>query len=325
MSTNEVTAQILKLYLDRMFNNVKDRNKYLINCLYKQGFIKKEEEYPIEENISIDVCRICNSNNLIYSTHAKICNDCGSTEESQTGNLYKNYKMDLNAIKSTFIKPGTNIITVSKNGKDVRRDLSQVQTWLTTDASEIALMNDIKFIEERIDRLEYRNTEEIKKLTISMFVNVLKVNEKIRGKEKLATMAWCVYYSFASNNINLNIQKLAPMFDVTTGVMNSYNFLIKEIFKNTSFEQYIPFQDINSCNIELDDIYKRELAKVIKKLEEYDYFTDPLTNKQLAGIIYTISTKILKDNKYKLKSLAEKCSVSETTISKESKKYINKL
>ena len=30
--------------------------------------------------------------------------------------------MDLNAIKSTFIKPGTNIITVSKNGKDVRRD-----------------------------------------------------------------------------------------------------------------------------------------------------------------------------------------------------------
>ena len=44
-------------------------------------------------------------------------------------------------------------------------------------------MNDIKFIEERIDRLEYRNTEEIKKLTISMFVNVLKVNEKIRGKE----------------------------------------------------------------------------------------------------------------------------------------------
>ena len=150
MSTNEVTAQILKLYLDRMFNNVKDRNKYLINCLYKQGFIKKEEEYPIEENISIDVCRICNSNNLIYSTHAKICNDCGSTEESQTGNLYKNYKMDLNAIKSTFIKPGTNIITVSKNGKDVRRDLSQVQTWLTTDASEIALMNDIKFIEESI-------------------------------------------------------------------------------------------------------------------------------------------------------------------------------
>ena len=63
-----VTAKLLKSYLEKMFINVNDKKKYLINCLDKQGFIKKEEEeYPVEENISIDVCRFCNSNTNICS------------------------------------------------------------------------------------------------------------------------------------------------------------------------------------------------------------------------------------------------------------------
>ncbi len=314
--SKQVAAYLLKNRLDKEYKTEKQKHTVLINCLDKQGFIINDLEKPYLQKHT-DVCKICSSSNLVYSTNEKVCQQCGTAEFSQDGNLFKSYKQDINYSKSSFIEPGTNIIKIMKDGKEIKRDLSMLQTWLDSDPEEARIKQNIKLLEEKLDLLTDINPqilERIKPEILSMWVNIIQFNKDLRSKEKLALLAWSIYYPLIYNKINISIQKISSIVGVTTGEMFSYNFVLKDIFKDTFYEKYITIKSGYTCNIDLDSSFKKRYDISFKHLK--DYISNPPKTKEISAIIYNIA-KITNNKKYSLSFLAQKCGISDNSISTE--------
>ena len=143
--SKQLTALLLKRKIDNI-KSVKDRRQYLINCLQKQGFIKEEINTEPIQSIKHDTCKLCKSSSLLYSNNERICQECGATDTSVTFNPFKTYKQEINFSKGTFIEPGTTFVTIIKDGKEVKRDLSKMNTWANSDPEELRISNIDKLI-----------------------------------------------------------------------------------------------------------------------------------------------------------------------------------
>lgn len=318
--SKQLTALLLKKKVDNI-KNIKDRKQYLINCLDKQGFIKEEIKTEPISFVSHDTCKLCKSSSLIYSNHEKICQECGAAEASVDISPFKTYKQDINFAKGTFIEPGTAIVTIMKDGKEVKRDLSKLNTWLTTDPEELRISNNIKKMNEILDTLSGNYNPNVFERTrgeiISMWVNIIKIKPDTRGKEKQALALWSIYYPMVYNKLKINIQKLVSMFDIQIGEAYSYNFIIKDIFNGTSFEKYISIPIGTTSDIEIPEGITKRLNKIKRDLK--DYLSNPLKDKEMYGIIYYIA-KQLNDKKFTLVYLSEKSGLSSVLISAEANK-----
>ena len=181
----------------------------------------------------------------------------------------------------------------------------------------------IKLIEEKLDLLTDINPqtlERIKPEILSMWINIIQINTTLRGPEKRAMMAWSIYYPLVYNNIKVSIQKIASMLEISTGDMKSYNFMIKNIFKDTTYEKYITIKSGYSCNINLDPAFKKRYDISFNHLKEY--ISDPPKSKEISAIIYNIAN-ITNNKIYNLNFLSEKCGVSKNIISNEANKIKN--
>ena len=319
--SKQLTALLLKKKLDNIKSN-KDRRKYLIDCLYKQGFIKEDTKVESTKlDIEHDTCKLCRSSSIIFSNHEKICQECGTTESAVNINPYKSYKQDINFSKSTFIEPGTTFISIIKDGKEVKRDLAKINTWTNNDPDELKIVNNLKKINDALDILsvDYNTIifERVKEVILSMFYNLIKLKPDLRGKEKRALTIWCIYYPMVYNNLKINIQKLAAMFDMQTGEVYSYNFIMKDIFNDTSFEKYISIPVGTTSDIEIPLEITKKLNKIKRDLK--DYLSNPLKDKELYGIIYYIS-KQLNNKTFTLVYLSNKSGLSTVLISSEANK-----
>lgn len=321
--SKQLTALLLKKKVDNI-KNIKDGKQYLINCLDKQGFIKEEIKTEPISFVSHDTCKLCKSSSLIYSNHEKICQECGAAETSVDINPFKTYKQDTNFAKSTFIEPGTAIVTIIKDGKEVKRDLSKLNTWLTTDPEELRISNNIKKMNEILDTLSGNYNQSVFERTrseiISMWVNIIKIKPDTRGKEKQALASWSIYYPMVYNKLKINIQKLVSMFDIQIGDAYSYNFIIKDIFSGTPFEKYITIPIGTTSDIQIPEGITKRLNKIKRDLK--DYLSNPLKDKEIYGIIYYIA-KQLNDKKFTLVYLSEKSGLSSVLISAEANKIQN--
>lgn len=321
--SKQLTALLLKKKVDNI-KNVKDRKQYLINCLDKQGFIKEEIKTEPISFVTHDTCKLCKSSSLIYSNHEKICQECGAAETSVDINPFKTYKQETNFAKGTFIEPGTAIVTIIKDGKEVKRDLSKLNTWLTTDPEELRISNNIKKMNEILDTLSGNYNQSVFERTrseiISMWVNIIKIKPDTRGKEKQALALWSIYYPMVYNKLKINIQKLVSMFDIQIGEAYSYNFIIKDIFSGTSFEKYITIPIGTTSDIQIPEGITKRLNKIKRDLK--DYLSNPLKDKEMYGIIYYIA-KQLNDKKFTLVYLSEKSGLSSVLISAEANKIQN--
>lgn len=321
--SKQLTALLLKKKVDNI-KNIKDRKQYLINCLDKQGFVKEEIKTEPISFVSHDTCKLCKSSSLIYSNHEKICQECGAAETSVDINPFKTYKQDINFAKSTFIEPGTAIVTIMKDGKEVKRDLSKLNTWLTTDPEELRISNNIKKMNEILDTLSGNYNPNVFERTrgeiVSMWVNIIKIKPDTRGKEKQALALWSIYYPMVYNKLKINIQKLVSMFDIQIGEAYSYNFIIKDIFSGTSFEKYISIPIGTTSDIEIPEGITKRLNKIKRDLK--DYLSNPLKDKEMYGIIYYIA-KQLNDKRFTLVYLSEKSGLSSVLISAEANKIQN--
>lgn len=320
--SREITALLLKKKVDTL----KNPREYLINCLKNQGFIKEEIVTPVITEHS--TCKLCSSSDFVFTSHERICNKCGATEMSVSDSDFKTYKQNIDFTKGTFIEPGTTIVKVIKNGVEVTRDLAKTNTFISQDPEEKRLKINIDSVNSILDTIassyEPMAFDRLRGEIISLWYNVLIIKPDVRGNERKALMAWSVYYPIAYRGLNINIQKLASIIQVQVGEIYSYNFLMKDIFKDTAFEKYISVQTGNTLSIDLSPKYVSKVKLIKKDLK--DYLSNPIKTKEELGIIYYIS-KLLNDKEYTLMSLAEKSNLSTNVISSESlkiEKFYNK-
>ena len=318
--SKQLTALLLKRKIDNI-KGVKDSRQYLINCLQKQGFIKEDIKTEPIQSIQHDTCKLCNSSSLIFSNNEKICEKCGSADININSNPFKSYKQEINFSKGTFIEPGTTFVRIIKDGKEIKRDLSKTNTWINTDPEETRIANNLKKMNDILDNLSGKYNpivfDRVKNEILSMWYNVIKIKPDLRGKEKQALALWCIYYPMVYNKLQINIQKLVSMFDVQIGEAYSYNFVMKDIFKDTPFEKYISIPIGTVSDIQIPEGIIKRLNKIKRDLK--DYLSNPLKDKELYGIIYYIS-KQMNDKNFTLVYLSEKSGLSTVLISSEANK-----
>lgn len=298
-----------------------EQKEYLLDCLKKQGIVTEPVSFVPVDDVLPDICTICNSSDIIYSNHEKICNKCGSSKTDININPFRRFKQDINFSTGTFIEPGTLVINVMKDGKMVSRDLSKVNTWISNDLEDQRIANGLKSLNEVLDKLRvYYNQisfERVEKEIISMWYNVLISNKNMIGKERRSLLAWVIYYPMVYNNLNVSIQRISSMTDTFIGDIYAHNFRLKDLFKNTPFEKYISIPIGSNSDLGLSQKFK-DIIKTVKR-DMKDYIKDPLKDKQLYGLIYFISKNT--DRTFTLADLATKSSLSTVTILNESKKY----
>ncbi len=320
--SKQITIMLLRNLLSKMQKN--KRKPYLINCLDRQGLIIKEIPVLPIPKVEHDICKVCQSSSIIRSNHELICQQCGATQMSVSSNPFKTYNQGINITKGTFIEPGTTFVTVIKDGKEVKRDLSQVNTWISNDPEETKMNNNMKIIYDKLDIISSGNNQvvfdKVKLEIFAMWYNILKIKPDIRGDEKKALAAWSVYYPMVYNNLKINIEKLSSIFVIPVGTMHSYNFVLKDVFKGTSFEKYISIPVGTVVNIEIPEEIKRKYNIIISNLK--DYLSSPLEDKEIAGIIYYIAKQI-NNRTFTLIFLSGKYKVSSVTISAEARKIEN--
>lgn len=314
--SKEITALLLKNKIDK----VKNPKEYLINCLRNQGLIK--EETSESKIVSHDTCKLCNSSDFIFNKHEKICNECGAIDTSVSDSAYKTYKQNISFTKGTFIEPGTTLVKIIKNGVEVTRDLARTNTFISQDPEEKRLKANIDKLNEILDSLvkDYNPMifDKIRDEISSVWYNILLIKPEIRGRERLALLAWSIYYPIVYNNLNINIQKLATIIGVQVGDIYSYNFVMKDIFEGTQFEKYISVPIGTETSIDLSPNYLSKIKLIKKDLK--DYLSNPIKAKEEYGIVYYLSNKIFKDRKYTSTFLSEKLNLSPNVILLEASK-----
>lgn len=309
-----------KILLEKINKNIKfptRRRKYLIDCLNKQGFVVEEIEKTKPKEDSI-VCKICNSSDFLHMYNSTVCNTCGDTSLDLRSNPYITFKQDLNVdTRGSFIEPGSQFITISKDGKNVKRDLSKINFWTNLDPEEERIKKEIENIQEIIDGLGIKITDSLNRIIISMWINIISTSSNLKGKARKALLIWCIYYPLAYNKIPINIQRLTTVLEITVGELYSYNFLMKGIFKNTSYSKYITVTTGDNLDIVLDQDIKNKIKMVENDVK--DYLSNPIKKKELIGIIYFLSNKLF-NKRYTLNFLSEKSAISANIISAESGK-----
>lgn len=320
--SKEITKELIKLRLESIKNPLK-KKKFLIDCLKKQGLIDysiQEEILPFDSRIK-SVCEICNSNDIIFTNHEAVCNTCGTSRRSLESNPYATFKQDLNFSKSSFIEPGTMKITVVKDGVQVIRDLAEVNKWLNLDPEEQRIKNNVDRVNEVLDSLSSNYNpqifDKVREEIISFLYNIVKALPEIKGQVKKAMLVFAIYYPLVYNNLTINIQKLSTMFDITTGEVYKYNFILKDLFSGTSYEKYISLKIGTVMNLEMPDVMIPKFKRVKNDLK--DYLSNPLKDKETAAIIYFLGN-LMNMKTFTLTFISEKTGVSTNTISAEAYK-----
>jgi len=318
-----MSREIYSLLLQQKMNDFKTENKkkkYLINCIDQHGAYKGADQKILSQVVQNfnDICVACKSSSFVFTSHEKICNECGVTTQ------YTKPKFDpmSSNLGGSFIQPGTLMVPITKNGKKVMVDLSTISSWLDVPPEEQNLVRTSKEIMDVLDNIRNPNgtplQDSIVREIMAIWYNIIQYDPDIKGVQRKSLQVLSVYYGLTHNNFKISLQKIAAMFGVNSGDVFSNNALIKKIFNNTGYEKYITLKIGEFCKVEIDPSIKGRLE--IMKLDLAKYLHTPLTVKEYTGMIYYIN-KQLKNRDVTLRSLAENCTLSENTIRNSSSTY----
>jgi hypothetical protein len=316
-----------KLLLQNKVNKLPKtkRRDFLINCIHNneatKKFIQKPEKEILTKDIKIDYstfCKICNKYDFIRDKYSETCQTCG-------------YIRDIVPTQKTFekieyIKPGSNLVKIKKDSKNITVDLNKINLWLqNTDP----LANDTKKIIDNLETIFQSKSIELPNIvqntSVSLWYNFNSFYVEYTGSlsslyNKKAILALCVYYGASIHGYTISLQQLSILFNVNVSDIINTNTLFKYLFKNTEYYENLNLQEKQKCNLKLSvknqiifDKIKNDLSK------SYTSFSGELDNKEYAGIVYFITNKVNPIIKYTLKDLEEKCNISTTTISSISK------
>jgi hypothetical protein len=320
--SKELTGLLLFQKLNVKFKGNKSQiTKFLIDCIRFHGYIKEDSEI-IDEKIehSIALCKLCKSSNFVINNFEKACQECGAVEPTTGINPFKTFNVDLNFNSGTIIPPGEVFVKILKDGKQYSVDLSKISTWLNSNPEERKFFENLNLINKYLDSLESRyNAPELtktfddaRKIVLTMWYNIINNKIDMHGLEKKSVMVWCIFYVLSYYKLNINIPVLAKLFDLTTGTIYSFKYILDEIFKNSAYLKYIPNKKLGN-NIEIPKIIEDKLKIVLRDLKTR--LSNPPTDKEICGIIDFLS-KELKEKTVTLQYLSEKSGASTISIIK---------
>jgi hypothetical protein len=312
--SKEIYSLLLQKQLGE-FKTVKQKRKHLLNCLKDSGVIKHpSEDSHIKLEYGTEICTLCGNSEFDVSSNEKVCSVCRGVQ--QTSSL----PTMVERIKGTFIEPGTTLVTILQNGKRTTVDLANVQSWGEVSSEEQKLVRTSQELSNVLFEIRDSTRQPLKEFitreAMSMWYNILVYLPDTRGRQKTSLQVLCVYYVLTFNNIPINIQKIASMFQIQLNEVYSNNNLIKKIFENTGFDKYITLSLGDTCLLQVNERIKKKI-EIIKK-DMIRYLHDPPTLKEYSGIVYYIN-KELKNKEVTLKALSENCPISQNTISESSK------
>ena len=320
--SKELTGLLLLQKLTEKFKGNKSRiTKFLIDCMRFHGLIKEDTEISSDKfERPGSLCQLCNSSNFVINNFEKSCKECGAVEQTVDINPFKTFKVDLNFNRGTIIPPGEVFVKILKDGKQYNVDLSKISTWLDTNPEERKFFENLNLINKYLDSLESRYNipalsktfDDARKIVLTMWYNVINNKTDMHGLEKKSVMAWCIFYIFSYYKLNINIPVLAKLFDLTTGTIYSFKYILDEIFKNSAFLKYIPSQNMGN-SMEMPKIIEDKLKIVLRDLKTK--LSTPPTEKEICGIIDFLS-KELKEKTITLQYLSEKSGASTISIIK---------
>lgn len=301
----------------------KKRRDFLLKCIDNSKVLDyldlEEEEEEIEEKqIKVDdhsFCKICNKYNFIRDKYSETCQDCGYIRSiTPSGKVFE---------KIEYIKPGSNLVKITKDSKKITVDLNKINQWLQ-DTDPLA--KDTQKIIENLNLifqtkgLELPNV--VQNSSVSLWYNFNTMFSEYDGPlkknyNKKAILSLCIYYGSTINGYTISLEQLSILFNINVSNIIVTNTLFKELFKETEYYKYLNLRDQQQykCNIKLS--IKNKL--LFEKIKTHLKLTDNIDNKQYSAIVYFITHKINTIIKYTLKDLEEKCNVSTTSISSYSK------
>ena len=319
-----IIGLLLKQRLNEKFKfNEKQISNFLINCIRFHGYIKEEDEIKeyIPKNVG-HMCKLCNSSNFVLNNFERTCQECGTVAQSMDVNPFKGFKVDFNFNRGTIIPPGEVFVKITKDGKQFNVDLSKIGTWLNSDPDEKKFFENLNLINKYLDSLESRyNSPELskafensRKVILTMWYNIINNKTDMGALEKKSVMSWCIFYILNYFKLNINIPTLAKLFDITTGTIYSFKYIIEEIFKESVYIKYIPDQSVGK-KIEIPKTIEYKIKYVLRDLKSK--LSDPPTEQEICGIIDFLA-KEFKEKTITLQYLSEKSGASTVSIIKNS-------
>lgn len=316
-----------KLLLQNKVNKLSKfkRRDFLLNCIdnnkMTERFFKESEKVAITENIPVDkysFCKICNKLDFVRDKYSETCRQCG-------------YIRDIAPSQRTFekfeyIKPGSNLVKITRDSKKITVDLNKINLWLK-DTDPLA--RDTKKIIDNLETIYQSKSIElpnaVQNTSISLWYNFNTFYNEYTGSlkslfNKRAILALCVYYGSLMHGYTISLQQLSILFNVNVSDIITSNTLFRHLFKETEYYKDLNLQEQKKCDIKLSTKNKIILGKIKNDLSKnYSQFAGDLDNKEYAGIVYFITNKVNPTIKYTLKDLEDKCYISTTTISSISK------
>jgi hypothetical protein len=298
--------------------------------LDKHNKIIKTPDISDIQQKQVELCELCKSSTFRYTAHEKICENCGNVL------VYSKPNSDfrVTSIKRSFIPPGTQFVSIIKNGRESKVDLAKIATWLDVPQEEQKLVNTSKEIlavleQIRFGPLDQPISETIVREIMTVWYNIINytqtIGPELRGKQKTSLQILTIFYVLQYNNIKtINIQKITSLFsNIQLADVYSNNALISQIFANTRYDKYVTLKLGETCKIEVSSKVEKIIKIITKDLNSHGYINEVPTLSEYAGIVYYINKVLLNNKDVTLPLLHSKCSVSQNTISKFSKQIEN--
>jgi len=317
-----------KLLLEQKISSLpkSKRRDFLLNCIIGNKVIKFKEDEKSEEDFltkKIDInqdtfCKICNKYEFIRDKYSETCQNCGF--ERNIISTGKNYE------KIEYIKPGANLVKITKDSKKITVDLNKVNQWLQ-DVDPLA--KDTQKIIDNLNIIFQSKSMElpnnVQNTAISLWYNFNSLFEEYSSSlkklyNKKAILCLCIFYAGLIYGYTISLEQLSILFNVNVTDISTTNSLFKDVFKNTEYYKYLNLHEQKQYNIQLSPKNKLLFQKIKNDLvKNFPNINENLQSKEYAAIIYFITNKINPVIKYSLKNLEEKCNVSTTSISYVSK------
>ena len=228
--------------------------------------------------------------------------------------------------KVEYIKPGANLVKITKDSKKITVDLNKINQWLQ-DTDPLArdtqkIIDNLNIIFQS-KGIELPNN--VQNTSISLWYNFNSLFQEYSSSlkklyNKKAILALCVFYGALIHGYSVSLEQLSILFNINVTDITTTNSLFKDAFKKTDYYKYLNLHEQKQCNIQLSPKNKLLFQKIKNDIiKNFSNVSEPLQSKEYAAIIYFITNKINTVIKYTLKELEEKCNVSTTSISYVSK------
>ena len=300
----------------------KNKKKFLLNCISSHNLVVQKIEELLSDFIPQDIeyanfqCQQCQSNDFVKDNYQYICNQCGTLKESQSsGKTYEKFE---------YINPGDNNVTAIIGGKKVTFDLNKINTWIGEKDPLAKSTQKIIDVLEAIYSIQGREiSRDVQNTAIRLWYNFNTLYTSLKFETSYKTnaiLALCIFFAFKMNNEKISLEEISNKLNISVTIIHQNHALFANVFQNTNYFANVSIL-VTRCEISLKHKVKVVLNMIKAHMKQY--YPEPITSAQYAGIVYYITQNITKSKEYTLEYLQSVCNVSPPTISKISKEVMN--